>query len=286
MGTRSAPAADTSQLSAADPKANDAASPLIAVDHVDYAQRGAEILRDVCWSLQRGEHWAILGPNGSGKTTLLKIACGYEWPTGGRVLRGGEQLIDLRQWRKRIGWIAYDLVAMVPMSDTAVETVVTGRTAQVGLRYLPNFRPTAAEFDEARQRLADIGCSHLADKPFGVLSQGERQQVLFARAQMAAPLLLVLDEPCAGMDPGVRERFLAWLDERLAARDSPATLLVTHHVEEIVPRIERTLVMREGRIVRQGPTDQVVTQEVIETAYDTKLSKLWESGGRRWPIWG
>jgi iron complex transport system ATP-binding protein len=260
--------------------------PLVDLQGVEYTQSGTEILRDITWQLAVGEHWAILGPNGSGKTTLLKIACGYEWPTGGTVLRMGEELIDLREWRKRVGWISCDLVAQVPKGDTAVETVVTGRTAQVGLRYLPTFHPTEQDFDEARERLDEIDCGHLADKRFAVLSQGERQQVLFARAQMAEPMLLVLDEPCGGMDPGVRERFLQWLDQRLQGLRSPATLLVTHHVEEIVPQIERTLVMSEGRLARQGPTAKVVTQEVIESAYQTRLTELIESSGRRWPIWG
>lgn len=259
--------------------------PLIEIQHVDYTQGTTEILRDVSWQLDAGAHWAILGPNGSGKTTLLKIACGYVWPSAGTVLRGGEQLVDLREWRKRIGWISSELVAQVPKKDTAVETVVTGRTAQVGLRYLPTFYPTEAEFAEARARLDSIGCAALADKPFGVLSQGERQQVLFARATMAEPVLLVLDEPCAGMDPGVRERFLHWLDGQLAESDGPSTLFVTHHVEEIMPSVEQTLIIREGQIVQQGTTGEVVTQSIIESAYNIKLAELRESGGRRWPIW-
>ena len=264
----------------------DSTPPLIELQSVEYAQQGVEILRGVTWQLQAGEHWAILGPNGSGKTTLLKIACGYEWPTGGCVLRSGQQLMDLREWRKRIGWIANDLVAQVPKRDRAIETVVTGRTAQVGLRYLPTFHPTPELFDEARERLVDIGCESLIDKPFGVLSQGERQQVLFARAQMADPVLLVLDEPCAGMDPGVRERFLAWLDAQLARPQGPTTLLVTHHVEEIMPHVANTLLVREGQIARQGPTADVVTRQTIEEAYQTTLAELRELGGRRWPLWG
>lgn len=260
--------------------------PLIELDNVGYAQRGTEILQGITWQLASREHWAILGPNGSGKTTLLKIACGYEWPTAGKVLRMGAELIDLREWRKRVGWISCDLVSQVPKGDLAVETVVTGRTAQVGLRYLPTFHPTDSDFHQARQHLEQVGCIHLAERPFGVLSQGERQQVLFARALMANPVLLVLDEPCAGMDPGVRERFLEWLDGRLRSAHSPATLLVTHHVEEIVPSIERTLLMQQGTIACQGATRDVVTRETIESAYGTRLAELKLAGGRQWPIWG
>lgn len=259
--------------------------PLVELAHVDYVQGGQDILHDVSWQLAPGEHWAVLGPNGSGKTTLLKIACGYLWPTGGQVVRGGAELVDLREWRARVGWISSELVAQVPKRDTALETVVTGRTSQVGLRYLPNFAPTDELFDEARERLAALGCESLIDKPFGVLSQGERQQVLVARAQMAHPVLLVLDEPCAGMDPGVRERFLAWLDGVLGRADGPATLLVTHHVEEIMPHLERTMMLGAGRIVRQGPTGEVLQPGVIQSAYGIRLAELRESGGRRWPVW-
>ena len=109
-----------------------------------------------------------------------------------------------------------DLAAEIPPDDTGLETVVTGRFAQIGLKRFPNYGPQAADFADAAAELERIGCSSLAEKRFGILSQGERQQVLIARARMAGPLLLVLDEPCAGMDPGVRERFLAWLEERIA----------------------------------------------------------------------
>ena len=103
---------------------------------------------------------------------------------------------------------------------------------------------------------------------------------------MAGPMLLVLDEPCAGMDPGVRERFLAWLHERIVSPDSPAVVLVTHHVEEIVPGIADTLILRDGRVHSAGPTRDVVTRETIEAVYRTQLGRIEESGGRLWPIWG
>ena len=188
-------------------------------------------------------------------------------------------------------------------TDTGLETVVTGRLAQIGLKRFPYFGPTDADFADAAAELAGLGCESLAEKPFGVLSQGERQQVLVARARMAGPLLLVLDEPCAGMDPGVRERFLAWLNERVTAdrrMDNPVRLssvestdeivhptviLVTHHVEEIVPGIDKTLILRAGRVHRAGPTHDVVTRETIEEVYNTRLARIETSGGRLWPIW-
>ena len=296
---------------------------LISCQAVGYRQQGLDILADVDWRIERGQHWAVLGPNGSGKTTLLKIACGYFWPTSGRVLRLGEELIDLGELRRSIGWISSGMIAEIPPHDTGLETVVSGRLAQFGLKHLPEWGPTEADYADAAGELQRLGCESLADKPFGVLSQGERQQVLVARAQLARPLLLVLDEPCAGMDPGVRERFLGWLNERLTppgreslsiggldkwqdlqsiktpdpftssvAKDarplpaSPTVVLVTHHVEEIVPGIQNTLMLRGGRVYAAGATREFVTRRAIEEVYETRVARIEESGGRMWPIWG
>lgn len=277
---------------------------LITCQAVDYRQQNVDILRGVDWRIECGEHWAVLGPNGSGKTTLLRIACGYIWPTSGRVLRLGQELVDLSELRRSIGWISSEMVARVPATDTSLETVVSGRFAQVGLKRWPFGGPSELDFADAAGELELLDCAELADKRFGVLSQGERQQVLIARARMARPLLLVLDEPCAGMDPGVRERFLKWLRDRMTndearmkdrgsnsrspriRHSTPTTVLVTHHVEEIVPGIQNTLVLRGGRVHASGPTRDVVTRATIEEVYQTHLARIEESGGRLWPIWG
>lgn len=110
--------------------------------------------------------------------------------------------------------------------------------------------------------------------------------MLIARARMAKPLLLVLDEPCAGMDPGVRERFLAWLDERLGQPDSPTVVLVTHHIEEIVPGFLHTIILSGGRVHSTGRTEEVVTRQTIEAVYGTRLDRIERCGGRLWPLWG
>jgi iron complex transport system ATP-binding protein len=260
-------------------------SDLITCENVGYRQDRTDILANIDWRIERGEHWAVLGPNGCGKTTLLRIASGYLWPTSGRVLRLGKELVDLGELRRSIGWVSSDLAARIPADDTGLETVVTGRLGMIGLRRLPFIVPTDKDFADAANELAVLGCESLAEKPFGILSQGERQQVLVARARMAGPLLLVLDEPCAGMDPGVRERFLAWLNERVTAPDSPTVVLVTHHIEEIVPNIKRTIILRAGRVHSSGTTHDVVTRQTIEDVYDTRLARIEHSGGRLWPIW-
>jgi iron complex transport system ATP-binding protein len=259
---------------------------IIELDCVSYRQRGVDILTDVSWSIQRGERWAVLGPNGCGKTTMLRIACGYLWPTSGVVRRFGEELVDLRELRKAIGWVAHDLAPLIPPREHVIATVVSGKFAQLGLKPYGDTQPTDADFDAARSLLTAMGCADLADKQFGVLSQGERQQTLVARARMVDPLLIVLDEPCAGMDPGVRERFLAWLNEQALLAPHPALALVTHHVEEIMPAFNRTLMLERGRIVATGPTDQVVTSERLASAYGVGVDRIEHVRGRAWPIWG
>src|SRR3954471_617764 len=261
-------------------------SKLITCEAVGYHQQGAAILIAIDLELDCGQHWAVLGPNGSGKTTLLRIVCGYLWPTSGRVLRLGEELLDLGELRRSIGWISTGMIAEIPASDTGLETVVSGRFAQFGLKRLPGIEePSFIDFVDARVELARLRCESLGEKPFGILSQGERQQVLIARARMARPLLLVLGEPCAGMDPGLGERFLAWLNERVSHSSSPTVILVTHHIEEIVPGFANTLVLSGGRVHSVGPTEHVLTRETIESVYKTRINRIEQSGGRLWPIW-
>src|SRR3954462_529127 len=119
---------------------------LIACERVGYYQQCTEILNDINWQIDQGQHWAVLGPNGSGKTTLLRIACGYLWPTSGTVRRLGEELIDLGQLRRSMGWVATDLAPQIPAKEFVVETVVSGKFAQVGLKWLGETLPTKADF--------------------------------------------------------------------------------------------------------------------------------------------
>lgn len=257
---------------------------LFELDAVGFVRSDRPILADVTWRVAAGQRWAVLGPNGCGKSTLLKLAMGRLWPTSGLIRRQGEELCDLPALWRRLGWIADAVAAEIPSSEPARDTVASGVLAQTGLKLFPGLEPTPADRDRAAAELDRLGCGPLANRPFSVLSQGERQKVLVARALVADPLCLVLDEPCAGMDPGAREQFLGWLAEHLRA-GGPAVILVTHHIEEILPAFDRTLILRDGRVLARGATADVLTRETFELLYDTRLECLQRCGGRFWPIW-
>jgi iron complex transport system ATP-binding protein len=205
----------------------------------------------VDWRVRKGEHWAILGPNGCGKTSLLKSITGYLSPTSGEIALLGRTYgeADWRDLRTWIGIVTSALQASIPPAETALETVVSGRYAQLDLWA----HPTRRERAEGRRLLASSGCSALARREWAYLSQGERQRVLIARALMARPRLLILDEPCAGLDPVAREEFLGFLEATARRGAAPSLVLVTHHAEEIMPAFTHALLLRGGRVFASGP---------------------------------
>jgi iron complex transport system ATP-binding protein len=261
------------------------AAPLFELDRVGFARSGRDILADIDWRIDAGERWAVLGPNGCGKSTLLKLAIGMLWPTSGTIRREGEEYLDLPAFRSRIGWITDAVAGLIPADEPARDTVLSGKFGQLGLQLFHGMSLSVADYEAANETLERLGCGPLADRPFGVLSQGERRKVLVARALFAQPLCLILDEPCDGMDPGGRERFLAWLGGCLRREGGPATILVTHHMEEIVPEFTHTLVLRNGRVLARGRTGDVLVRETLEPLYEARLDRLERSGGRVWPIW-
>jgi iron complex transport system ATP-binding protein len=259
-------------------------APAVALRDVSYSLNGRRILESVNWTVREGEHWAILGPNGAGKTTLLKISCGYLWPNdGGVVYRKGKVLLDLRELRKSIGWVTSTLAPEIPAREKAIRTVVSGRWAQIGLAEAFGGAPTRGDYVRAAKYLEQLGCSSLSEREFGALSQGEQQRVLIARARMARPYVIFLDEPCAGMDPGARESFLASLQALGREKKVPALVYVTHHIEEILPLFKKTLIMKDGKAVQAGETRALLTRKILEELYGVPL-RLTMRNGRYWPV--
>ena len=227
------------------------------------------ILRDVTWRVRRGENWVVLGANGSGKTTLLKALTGYLSPTAGELTLLGQRYgsCDWRDLRLHVGVVTSAFVAAIPPAELALDTVISGKFAQLDLWH----RVSASDRAAALRLLRFVGLASIAEREWAFLSQGERQRVLIARALMTRPKLLILDEPCAGLDPIARESFLRFLDRLGQRRGAPALVLVTHHVEEIVPAFTHALLLRRGQVVAAGPRTAVLTSEALSTAFGAAL---------------
>ena len=243
---------------------------VLSVANLRIERGGTVILRDASWRVQRGEHWVILGANGSGKTSLLSALTGYLTPTRGDISLLGKTYgqSDWRELRKNIGLVSSSIRQRMADDEPALETVASGKYAMI------NFwgRVTRTEQIQARKMLRRVGCAHLAGRPWRALSQGERQRVLIGRALMAKPRMLILDEPCAGLDPAAREHFLQFLQRLGAQRDTPALILVTHHVEEIMPVFSKVLILKAGRILAAGPMPTVLTAGNLSKAFGARAT--------------
>lgn len=252
-------------------------TPILDVANLQVTRGRTAILRGVNWRVHPGEHWVLLGANGSGKTSLLKSLTGFLSPTAGEITvlgrRYGES--DWRDLRLKIGVVTSAFAAAIPPAEAARDTVVSGKFAQLDLWH----RVAQADRRAAARQLRFVGLGRIADREWAYLSQGERQRVLIARALMARPELLILDEPCAGLDPVAREKFLRFLRQLARNRRAPALVLVTHHVEEIVPGFSHVLLLRGGRAIAAGRRRSVLTSENLSLTFGARL-RLGQAGGR------
>ncbi len=233
--------------------------------------RGAQtILADISWAVAPGEHWVILGANGSGKTSLLSALTAYLTPSSGtvEVLGAAYGRTDWRELRKRIGLVSSSIRQMIGDEVTGLEIVASGKDAIVN----PWARSGVADRKRAVGLLRQTETLPLAERRWQVLSQGERQRILIARALMAAPPLLILDEPCAGLDPVARERFVAFLERLGRRRRGPALVLVTHHVEEIAPVFTHALLLLGGKVLAAGGKEAVLTSANLSQVFGAPMS--------------
>ena len=234
-------------------------------------RRGTATLIDtISWRVDEPDRWVVLGPNGAGKTTLLQVAAGMIHPTDGVAGILGEVLgtVDVFELRPRIGVTSAALAERIPRSEKVLDVVVSAGYGIIG-----RWRETYDDLDYERadELLAEVGAQRLADRTFGTLSEGERKRVQIARALMTDPELMLLDEPAAGLDLGGREDLVRRLGELAADLAAPALVLVTHHVEEIPPNFTDVLLVREGRVVAQGPIEITLTAENLEATFGLPL---------------
>lgn len=255
----------------------------LVMSQVSLRREGNEVLRGIDWTIGSGERWVVLGRNGSGKSTLLRIASLYLHPTTGTVDVLGERLgrTDVRVLRRRIGVASTGMADMLRTDLTPVDVVMTAKNAA-----LEPWWHTYDDADRARARdcLARLGVAPLADRNFVTLSSGERQRVLLARTLMNDPGLVLLDEPTAGLDLAGREDLVAALAAFADDVDTPATALITHHVEEIPDGFTHVLMIVEGQELVSGPIDEVLTAENLSTCFGIGLGLERRHG--RWWAWG
>jgi iron complex transport system ATP-binding protein len=221
----------------------------------------------------------ILGPNGAGKTTLLQVASAQIHPTTGVAGILGEVLgtVDVFDLRPRIGLTSAALADRIPRDERVHDVVVSASYGVIG-----RWREKYDELDHTRAKelLTEVGADHLVDRTFGTLSEGERKRVQIARSLMTDPELLLLDEPAAGLDLGGREDLVSTLSVLAMDELSPATVLVSHHVEEIPPGFTHALLMRRGKLVAAGPLEYVLTEEIVSATFGMPLQLRHEDG--RW----
>ena len=237
------------------------------------------LLDEVDWEVEEGQRWVVLGPNGAGKTTLLQLASARMHPTRGVVGILGEVLgaVDVFELRPRIGLASAALAERIPGGERVADVVVTASYGVVG-RWRENY--DGMDHARAIELLDALGAAQLADRRYGTLSEGERKRVQIARALMTDPELMLLDEPAAGLDLGGREDLVRRLGDIAADLMAPALVLVTHHVEEIPPSFTDVLLLRDGKVVAQGPLELALTAENLSATFGLPL--VLERHGDRW----
>ena len=252
-------------------------SAILEIENLSVRRGGKTILGPLNWQVLEGQRWVVLGPNGAGKTTLLQVCSSLIHPTSGSIKILGEQLgkVDVFELRTRIGLTSSALVEQLPADELVIDVVLTAAYAMLG-----RWQEKYDLWDESRAMalLTALGVRELGDRNFGSLSEGEKKRVQIARALMADPELLLLDEPASSLDLGGREDLLKRIE--VFAKDplAPATVIVTHHIEEIPAGTTHALLLKEGSEVAKGEINTVITDLNLSNAYGLPISVQSEGG--------
>ncbi|MED1203090.1 ABC transporter ATP-binding protein [Heyndrickxia acidicola] len=250
---------------------------VLKLEHVSIKRNGTSILQDINWQIEKGEHWVLFGLNGAGKSVLLNLLNAYYHPTKGKIsvlgLEFGKTYLAERL-RKQIGFVSSSLQQKFYQNDNAFEVTLSGAFASIGLYESPT--------DEMRKKavdlLRDFGCIDYANREYETLSQGEKQRVLIARALMADPSLLILDEPTNGLDFIAREQLLESIGELAKKSNAPTIIYVTHHVEEILPIFNKTLLLKKGQVFASGETGEMISADLLSEFFELPVSVIWHNG--------
>lgn len=251
---------------------------VLKMKNVSLKRDGSWILKNIDWEIKKGEHWVLFGLNGSGKTSLLNLLHAEYFPTSGEItvvgMEFGKTVLG-EKLRRKIGLVSSFLLERLYHNHSAFEIVLSGAFASIGLYETPT--------DEMQERaiglLKDMGCIEYAHRSYHTLSQGERQRVLIARALMGELELLILDEPANGLDFIAREQLLEAIGNIAVKGDGkgPSIIYVTHHVDEILPCFEKTLLLKKGEVFASGETSALLTSEQMTEFLDLPVEILWHN---------
>lgn len=243
---------------------------ILAFEQIQFVRQQNALLQDINWRIEAGEDWAVLGLNGAGKSLMLNMISGNLWPSSGKLTVLGEVFgeTSIPDLTKRIGWVSQSLQERIHREEQAEYIVLSGKFASIGI--YQNY--SEADMTEAKQLLVSLGAKKLIGKVYQVLSQGEKQIVLIARALMAKPELLILDEPCNGLDLFAREDLLSRIKKMKQTADAPSLLYVTHHTEEILPLLNHVLMIRDGKIFKQGKRAELLNETVLNDFYQRPIA--------------
>jgi iron complex transport system ATP-binding protein len=237
------------------------------------------ILDSLTWTVESEQRWVVLGPNGAGKTTLLQVASASIHPTSGTALLLGDTLgkTDVFELRPRIGFASTALARRIPGNESVIDVVMTAAYSVTG-RW--NEQYDDIDLRRARRVLGEWKLDHLEERLFGTLSDGEQKRVQIARSVMTDPELLLLDEPAASLDLGAREELLQLLGAYAESKQSPAMVMVTHHVEEIPPGFTHAMLLADGAVQTSGPIAEVITGENLSATFGLELVVSTSETGR------
>lgn len=252
---------------------------IFELKNVSLIREQEKLLDTINWTVEKGQHWALLGLNGAGKSLLLQTVYGELWPSSGSATVLGQTFgqTSMPDLKKRIGWVSAAVIAGFPKYATAEKIVLSGLFNSLSGIYQ---HYTAQDLALAEQTLQDLGAKKLIGKSFSVMSQGQKQTVAIARALISKPELLILDEPCTGLDLFAREDLLEKIQELAELPNSPTLLMVTHHTEEILPLFSNVIMLKAGKVFGQGARKEQLTVARLSEFYHRPV-KLQEYGADR-----
>lgn len=258
-----------------------AIEPVLKLENVSF-EREHKILDNINWQINSGENWVLMGLNGAGKTTLLSLIYGNFWATSGRIQVLGQTFgyTNVFELKKRIGFVSTAMQKQLPENHLAEYIVLSGKFGTINIHN----EFTDSDLRESKQLLQQLGGESIINKPYRLLSKGQRQLVLIARALIGQPELLILDEPCNGLDVFAREQLLQQINQLTQLPHHPALLFVSHYTEEILPDFQHILLLKSGKIFAQGKRDSILSEKILSNFYPQPV-KLVPTVGNRFAVY-